>query len=140
MAAFLYLFNPGVSRSQFWLEFLKIYIYKAKSFSPVSAIDNWQNSPEISVHTECPKKNGTKLNGSVTVIFQLISLKLARLNVKVLNDTHTKNQVNRPIRTCCMRHWIPGMFFKSHPNWRALRSYLLEMKLSEKPGIIKFAP
>ena len=39
-----------------------------------------------------PKKNGTLLNGSITVIFQPISIKLAELNVKVLNDTHTKKK------------------------------------------------
>ena len=41
-----------------------------------------------------PKKNGTLLNGSITVIFQPISLKLTVFVVKTLNDTHTKFQLN----------------------------------------------
>ena len=41
------------------------------------------------------KKNGYRVNGYKTVITSAIQLKFAEHNVKVLNDTHTKNQVNR---------------------------------------------
>ena len=42
-----------------------------------------------------PPKNGYRVNGYKTVITSAIQLKFAEHNVKVLNDTHTKNQVNR---------------------------------------------
>ena len=41
------------------------------------------------------KKNRHQLNGSITVIFQLISIKLAELVVQPMCDTHTKFQVDR---------------------------------------------
>ena len=46
-----------------------------------------------------PKKNRHQLNGSITVIFQLISIKLAELVVQPMCDTHTKIQVDSLTRT-----------------------------------------
>ena len=52
-------------------------------------------------------------------------------------DTHTKNQVNWMIRTCCMRHWL---------DWEGFRvsaifgGDLLEIELSWEPDMIEFAP
>ena len=58
----------------------------------------------MDIQSQSVQKKGTQHNGSITVIFQSILLKLVELGVKVLNDTHTKNQVDRLIRTCYMRH------------------------------------
>ena len=43
----------------------------------------------------CPEKNVPRVNGYKTVSTSAIQLKFTEHNVKVLNDTHTKNQVNR---------------------------------------------
>ena len=78
----------------------------------------------LNMNTRWAKKSGTQLNGSITAIFQPISLKFAVLVVQPFCDTHTKNQVNPMIRTCSMRYWVAGIFYKAfefHPNWQAIR-------------------
>ena len=43
----------------------------------------------------CKEKNGTQINGYKTVTIYSNLLKLTEYNVKILNDSHNKNQVNR---------------------------------------------
>ena len=48
-----------------------------------------------SYHTGCPKKNVPRVNGYKTISTRANQLKFTEHNVKVWNDTHTKNQVNQ---------------------------------------------
>ena len=45
--------------------------------------------------TGVPKKTGTQVNGDKTVTIRSNQLNLAERNIKLLNEIHTKNQVNQ---------------------------------------------
>ena len=62
-------------------------------------------------YTGCPKKNGTQVNGYNFVMAYSYFLKFRIHKVKVLNDKHTKNQVNRTRKTCFTRYCIPVTIF-----------------------------
>ena len=62
-------------------------------------------------YTGCPKTNGTQVNGYNFVTADSKYLKLCRHKVKILNDKHAKNQVNRTRRTCFTRYRISITIF-----------------------------
>ena len=61
--------------------------------------------------TGCPKTNGTQVNGYNFVTADSNYLKFCRHKVKILNDKHAKNKVNRTRRTCSTRYHIPITIF-----------------------------
>jgi len=80
------------------------------------ALKKWEVNIEVIIFgmskgTECPQKNGTQVNGYNFVTADSKYLKLCRHKVKILNDKHAKNQVNRTRRTCFTRYRISITIF-----------------------------
>ena len=80
-----------------------------------------------------PKTNGTRFNGFNFVTVKLKYLKFCRHKVKVLNDMHAKNQVNRTRKTCFTRYHIQITIFAKRvqvPPARWMHTSIRFLKLS----------